>query len=95
MKQKLLKEYGVDNIAKIPEIKERMLMTRFETQGSFLQDYKYYYDECYKIIDPIKLGISSNQKADRIKGTKSGKSLIKKYSHSYNTLFDNDDSFNL
>ena len=58
-------------------------------------NYKYYYDECYKIIDPIKLGISSNQKADRIKGTKSGKSLIKKYSHSYNTLFDNDDSFNL
>lgn len=44
VKQKLLKEYGVDNVAKIPEIKEKMLMTRFETQGSFLQDYKYYYD---------------------------------------------------
>jgi len=56
-------------------------------------NYKYYYDECYKIIDPIKLGISSNLKANSIKSTKSGKSLIKKYSHSYNTLFDNDDTF--
>ena len=56
-------------------------------------NYKYYYDECYKIIDPIKLGISSNLKANSIKSTKSGKSLIKKYSHSYNILFDNDDTF--
>lgn len=56
-------------------------------------NYKYYYDECYKIIDPIKLGISPNLKANSIKSTKSGKSLIKKYSHSYNILFDNDDTF--
>lgn len=46
-------------------------------------DYGYYIDECYKIIDPIKLGISATQK--------SGKTLIKKYSRSYNTLFTDDD----
>lgn len=54
-------------------------------------DYKYYYDECYKIIDPIKLGISPNQKGDTKKGTKSGKVLIKKYSHQYISLFDDID----
>ena len=53
-------------------------------------DYKYYYDECYKIIDPIKLGISTNQKADKIKGIVSGKNIIKKKSHQYLSLFDND-----
>lgn len=54
-------------------------------------NYGYYYEECYKIIDPIKLGISSTLKADRAKGTKSGKALLKQYSRQYNTLFDNDD----
>lgn len=53
-------------------------------------DYKYYYDECYKIIDPIMLAISPNQKGNVNKKAKSGKSLIKKYSHQYNSLFDND-----
>lgn len=53
-------------------------------------NYAYYYEEAYKIIDPIKLGISSNQKANAVIGSKSGKSLIKKYSRQYNTLFDND-----
>ena len=51
-------------------------------------NYKYYYDEALKIIDPIKLQISPNQKGDKDKGTKSGKALIKKYSGNYNTLFD-------
>ena len=53
-------------------------------------DYKYYYDEAYKIIDPIKLGISSNQKANSSKGIVSGKNAIKKKSHQYLSLFDND-----
>lgn len=57
-------------------------------------DYKYYYDEAYKIIDPIMLAISPNQKADANKRAKSGKSLIKKYSHQYNTLFDDTDLLN-
>lgn len=56
-------------------------------------DYGYYYNEAYKIIDPIMLGISSNQKGDVNKRAKSGKSLIKKLSHNYSTLFD-DDNFN-
>ena len=46
-------------------------------------DYNYYYAEAYKIIDAIKLGISPTQKG--------GKTLIKKYSHMYNTLFDLDE----
>lgn len=56
-------------------------------------DYSYYYNEAYKIIDPIMLGISPTQKGDKAKGLKSGKLLIKKLSHQYNTLFD-DDNFN-
>lgn len=52
-------------------------------------DYKYYYDECYKIIDPIKLGISNNHKPNASLGTKSGKVSIKKNSMQYQTLFDN------
>ena len=54
-------------------------------------NYKYYYDECYKIINPIKLGISPNMKADASKGIKSGKLLIRKYSKDYLTLFDDED----
>lgn len=54
-------------------------------------DYGYYYREAFKIIDPIKLGISPTTKADAKKGTKSGKNLIKKYSRDYLTLFDNED----
>lgn len=56
-------------------------------------DYRYYYDEAYKILNPILLSISSNQKADTNRGIKSGKVVIKKYSHEYQTLF-NDDDFN-
>lgn len=41
-------------------------------------NYKYYYLECMKIINPIKLGITPKGK---------GKSKIKKYSESFNTLF--------
>ena len=54
-------------------------------------NYGYYYEECYKIIDPIMLGISATMKADRNKGTKSGKALLKQYARQYNTLFDDDD----
>ena len=54
-------------------------------------DYKYYYEECYKIIDPIKLGISPNQKADKQKGVRSGKLSIKKRARQYLTLFDEED----
>lgn len=51
-------------------------------------NYTYYYKECMKIIDPIKLQISPNQ--EPIKG-KAGKTLIKRYSGQYNTLFDDND----
>ena len=51
-------------------------------------NYKYYYDEAYKIINPIKLAISPKQKGNAKNGTVSGKVLIKKYSHQYQTLFD-------
>ena len=54
-------------------------------------DYAYYYQECYKIIDPIMLGVSPNQKGNVNRKTKSGKVIIKKMSHQYNSLFDNDD----
>lgn len=51
-------------------------------------NYTYYYKEALKIIDPIMLGISPNQKGDAKKGIKSGKVLIKKHSGMYNSLFD-------
>lgn len=51
-------------------------------------NYSYYYQEALKIIDPIKLNISPNQKGDKAAGTKSGKSLIKKMSGQYASLFD-------
>ena len=54
-------------------------------------NYGYYYDECYKIINPIKLGISATQKANANKGTKSGKNLLKKYYKDYLVLFDDED----
>lgn len=54
-------------------------------------NYEYYYKECLKIIDPIKLGISSKLKPDAIKKTKSGKSLLKKYSGAYDLLFNDND----
>lgn len=54
-------------------------------------DYGYYYEECYKIIDPIKLGISPNLKADKRLNTKSGKALIKARARQYNSLFDDFD----
>ena len=55
-------------------------------------DYEYYYNEALKLIDPIMLGISSNLKGDKNKGTKSGKALLKKYGGgSYVTLFDDNE----
>ena len=54
-------------------------------------NYGYYYNECYKIIDPIMLGISPTQKGDRNKHILSGKASIKKNSHQYSSLFDDDD----
>ena len=51
-------------------------------------NYKYYYDEAYKIINPIKLGISPNQKGNKKNGTMSGKALISKYDQQFLTLFD-------
>lgn len=51
-------------------------------------DYYFYNEECYKIIDPIMLQISPNDKANASTGSKSGKWNIKKYSRFYNTLFD-------
>ena len=54
-------------------------------------NYVYYYEEAYKIIDPIKLGISPQQKADSKTGRKSGKNVIKRHSRNYLTLFDEED----
>ena len=54
-------------------------------------DYKYYYEEAYKIINPSKLGISPNQKGDKNKKTLSGKALLKKNFGLYNNLFDNEE----
>lgn len=45
-------------------------------------NYNYYYKECMKIIDPIKLSISP-------KG--SGKTLIRKHSENYISLFDDNE----
>ena len=53
-------------------------------------NYGYYYNEAYKIINPIKLGISPNQKGDKQKGLNSGKALIKTYNQQYLTLFDDE-----
>lgn len=57
-------------------------------------DYGYYYRECYKIIDPIMLGISPNQKGDKNRKSVSGKVLIKKLSHKYTSLFDETEDTN-
>lgn len=51
-------------------------------------NYSYYYNEALKIIDPIKLSISPNQKGNASKGLKSGKAIIKKHSGMYQSLFD-------
>ena len=45
-------------------------------------DFKFYYNEAMKIINPIKLGISPKRK---------GKTKIKKYGGLYNSLFDEED----
>lgn len=45
-------------------------------------NYGFYYDECFKIINPIKLGISPKGK---------GKTTCKKYFGMYNSLFDNEE----
>ena len=54
-------------------------------------DYAYYYEEAYKIINPIKLGISPNQKGNSKNKTLTGKSLLKKNFGLYNDLFDNEE----
>ena len=54
-------------------------------------DYAYYYEEAYKIINPIRLGISPNQKGNARNKTLSGKSLLKKNFGMYNSLFDNEE----
>jgi hypothetical protein len=54
-------------------------------------NYSYYYQEAMKIIDPIKLRISPNLKADARRGTRSGKNAIKAKSGQYNSLFDDDE----
>ena len=54
-------------------------------------DYAYYYEEAYKIINPIKLGISPNQKGNTKNKTLTGKALLKKNFGMYNSLFDNEE----
>lgn len=45
-------------------------------------DYKYYYEECFKITNPIQLGISSKGK---------GKTITKKLGGAYQDLFNFED----
>ena len=72
--------------------KVNILNTLDDTRIELRQiNYQYYYDECMKIIDPIKLNISPNLKADANKGTKSGKTLLKKNSGAWLSLFDDND----
>lgn len=54
-------------------------------------NYKYYYEEAYKIIDIIQLGISSKQKVNKNLGVASRKKALKKYAREYINLFDDDD----
>ena len=54
-------------------------------------NYAYYYNECMKFINPIKLGISPNQKGNTNHKTVSGKLLLKKRFGLYNDLFDDEE----
>jgi hypothetical protein len=45
-------------------------------------DYKYYYEEAFKLVNPIMLGISNQGK---------GRTRARKYSGLYNPLFDNEE----
>lgn len=45
-------------------------------------NYKYYYEECFKITNPIQLGISAQGK---------GKTITKKFGGMYQNLFDFED----
>ena len=56
-------------------------------------NYAYYYNECMKFINPIKLGISPNQKGNTQHKTVSGKLLLKKRFGLYNDLFDNETEY--
>ena len=56
-------------------------------------NYAYYYNECMKLINPIKLGISPNQKGNSQHKTVSGKLLLKKRFGLYNDLFDNETEY--
>lgn len=55
-------------------------------------NYAYYYNECMKFINPIKLGISPKQKANSAHKTLSGRALLKKRFGLYNDLFDENES---
>lgn len=55
-------------------------------------NYKYYFDECMKFINTIRLGISPKQKGNSDRKTLSGRVLLKKNFGMYNSLFDNDDN---
>lgn len=55
-------------------------------------NYAYYYSECMKFINPIKLGISPKQKGNANHKTVSGRSLLKKRFGLYNDLFNNDEN---
>lgn len=57
-------------------------------------NYKYYYDEAYKIINPIMLGFSSKASVSKYSVKSDGKrrkgKLVNIYSNDFLTLFDND-----
>lgn len=84
----------VNNVAKTKSSlaagKKSIVINTLDDKGIEFRNinYKYYYEEAMKIINPIKLGISPKTKADKSKGTVSGKKLIQKYGGQFNTLFD-------
>lgn len=89
----LLKEHIIDKkLTRLASGKTVTILNSLDDKPIEDRDinYSYYYEECYKLIDPIKLAISPNQKGDSIRKASSGKVLIRKYSRQYNTLFDDD-----
>lgn len=85
------KGYSIEKVHNITGARSRMaagvkvqVLNTLDDKDIALRDidYGYYYRECMKIIDPIKLSITNKGR---------GKSLIKKYSGAYQTLFDDNE----
>ena len=87
----LFKQHKLDSKVKTSLVKEQVRILNSLDDLPIEErniNYKYYYEEAYKIINPIMLGITVNQKGDKSKNTMSGKLLLKQYNQQYMTLFD-------